>query len=442
MNKLLPKIEELIPITGHRNTFGESKMKNGFSTLDFITKLKIINDLVRQTMLVCKIPNPENEIIKMEGDSYTASIIAIKYLKEYGIGTKHELVLALKKPFQIVDENINNFVVLVSNEKNECYQFDCTPTVGYCHGKVQKIDDGLLYDKYYYINEKNNGILIKLRQAIYDLSNMDFPLSNNKIDEYETLLELSSKYSYFKNYNLEIKRLLYKNDEKVKDDFNYSHTLVQIENWKEELSYLIKSGMDLERQIELSQWINSEYIKYYPEQQKIVNICGNDVLFDQLTPRFFYENKLNCVIIKPSTFFINENDSTRKKFIGKNKIYGEYLSVLGGISKYGIRIMHVFHPDGYKYERSMLGPCDVFLINENTTRLKDIKNGIRTNLSANMNYKIVNWFDNKPFYWDPIIANFAHSTDNSCEVSCHYLSAFPEYQVMTRFMYPNPKLVF
>lgn len=442
MNNLLPRLDELFPITGNRNTFGESKMSRNFFTLDFITKLQIINDLVRQTMLISDIPNPKDEIAKMEGDSYTASIIAMEYLKECKIGAKYALVMALKKPFQIVDEDINNFVVLVSDDNNECYQFDCTPSIGYCHGKVQKIEDGLLYAEYYYIDENINNILLNLRQAIYDLSNMNVGIDDHKIKEYEHLIEISSEYACLKNYVLQLKRLLYKNKEEDNDNLNYECTLIQIEIWKEELAELIKYGTNLERQLELSQWITSEYVKYHSEHQKFVSIQGEEISFRKLTPRFFFENQLNCIIIKPSTFFINEVDSVRKNLIGKKNIYGEYLSVLGGRSKDGIRIMQIFHPDGYKYERSMLGICDIFLIHENAKKLKGKKMGIRTKLASNMNYKIIKWFDNKPFYWDPIIANFVHSTDNSCEVSCHYLAAYPEYQIMTRFMYPNPKLIF
>lgn len=442
MNNLLPRLDELIPIAGNRNTFGESKMSRNFSTLDFITKLQIINDLVRQTMLISNIPNPKDEMAKMQGDSYTASIIAIEYLKECGIGAKHALVMSLKKPFQIADENTNNFVVLVSDDNNECYQFDCTPSVGYCHGKVQKIDDGLLYAEYYYIDENINNILLNLRQAIYDLSSLAVVVNDDKIKEYESLIKISSEYICLKNYVFQLKRLLYNNKEENNNDLNYECTLIQIEIWKEELAELIKSGTNLERQLELSQWITSEYVKYHPEQQKFVSIQGEEIPFYKLTPRFFFEKQLNCVIIKPSTFFVNEVDSVRKSLIGKKNIYGEYLSVLGGRSKDGIRIMQIFHPDGYKYERSMLGICDIFLMHENTKKLQGKKIGIRTKLAINMDYKIVKWFDNKPFYWDPIIANFVHSTDNSCEVSCHYLSAYPEYQIMTRFMYPNPKLIF
>ena len=50
------------------------------------------------------------------------------------------------------------------------------------------------------------------------------------------------------------------------------------------------------------------------------------------------------------------------------------------------------------------------------------------------------WYDRKEIVWDPIITNLIHTTDDACEASMHYLSAYPEYQLMTRFMYPNPRL--
>ena len=53
----------------------------------------------------------------------------------------------------------------------------------------------------------------------------------------------------------------------------------------------------------------------------------------------------------------------------------------------------------------------------------------------------VMWFDNKLINWNPICLNFAHSSDDPCEACMGYTSLYPEYQVMTRFMYPNPLII-
>lgn len=38
--------------------------------------------------------------------------------------------------------------------------------------------------------------------------------------------------------------------------------------------------------------------------------------------------------------------------------------------------------------------------------------------------------------------NLVHSADNSAETCCHYQCGYPKSQLMTRFMYPNLKLIY
>ena len=68
------------------------------------------------------------------------------------------------------------------------------------------------------------------------------------------------------------------------------------------------------------------------------------------------------------------------------------------------------------------------------------KRALRKELGKNIVNHNVMWYDRKEIVWDPIITNLVHTTDDACEASMHYLSAYPEYQLMTRFMYPNPRL--
>ena len=69
MNKLLPEKEEILPITKEWSTFYESGFNTEFETLTFKTKLKIITDIVRQTILYDEFPNPQDEEINLIGDS-------------------------------------------------------------------------------------------------------------------------------------------------------------------------------------------------------------------------------------------------------------------------------------------------------------------------------------------------------------------------------------
>ncbi len=90
-----------------------------------------------------------------------------------------------------------------------------------------------------------------------------------------------------------------------------------------------------------------------------------------------------------------------------NSIHSVELNLLDG-QKYGIPIMNFFHPDGYKYSNKMNGFSNIFLVNESAENLLSRKRTI----------------------------------DNSCEACCNFQCNFLESQLMTRFMYPNPKLIF
>jgi len=98
------------------------------------------------------------------------------------------------------------------------------------------------------------------------------------------------------------------------------------------------------------------------------------------------------------------------------------------------------HTLGFEYERSMDGKADTFLVQESAESLYKKKKALRTELGKNIYNKEVEWFDGRKILWHPFVTNLIHSTDNPSEVALHYLMAYPEHQVMTRFMYPNPKL--
>lgn len=446
MKQLLPELQEIVPISGNRNTFGESKNPRNFETLNFQTKLQIINDIVRQTMLVEEFPDPKTEVEKMTGDSYTASVIAIEYLKKLEIGTNYKLMLAKKKPYELNNMNTTNFFVLIEDNNGKYYQFDCSPFVGYPYGKVQDIEKEYLYKEYYEIKGEAKKLLNALRQILFELHHNVY-INAKREKEILWIVEMSKKFEFLKVYYSKIQSFFQgkqKNNISMENK-NGGLPLMQIKLWEEELKSLITQNINIERQIELSQWINQEYSKQDSKLQKFAIIGDEKLPFSSLTPRYFYEKKLNCVIIKPSAYWIGQNDTIRTKMLEKDSddcILGEFETILGGKSKDGIRIMNIFHPDGYKYERSMYGPCNIFLIHESADILQIRKKKIRKTLSEKMAGTTTTWFDGKLFYWDPIIANFVHSTDNSCEVACHYVSPFPEYQLMTRYMYPNPRLKF
>lgn len=441
MNKLLPNIYELEPIFGNRDTFGETPFTRDFKNLSFKNKLQVANDLIRQTMLMTEIPNPETEVEEMRGDSYTASVVAMTYLKEMKLGRKHILVLARKKKYEIDTVTTKHFLVLVLDDKNEWYQFDCAPFVGYKCGKVEKISVERFYKEYYPVNKDMKDILYKLRTIQYDINKTGITNIDVKLT-----LDLAQKYQILQGYTSEIELLLGFTNSTIKDknsEIARLKLLNQIREWQYELNQLIQFNNDYERQIELSQCITQEWKKYNFSLERFF-INENEIIpLSYLTPRYFYEKKINAVIIKPSAYLIGVSSTIRESFLSHgNGAIAEYQTNFGAVSKDGIKIMRIFHPDGYKYERSMCGTCDVLLIKRKAKELQDIKHRLRDSLGKNLNGCNVTWFDGNPLKWNPIITNLVHSTDNSSETCCHYVSPFPEHQLMTRYMYPNLKLIF
>lgn len=110
MNTLLLSKDEFIPITNDRNTFADCSLTRNFELLTFQEKLQVINDIVRQTVLVEPIPNPKDEIETMKGDSYTASLVLIQYLKGLEIGKNHRNCLSQKKKFRYGKFSGNSFL--------------------------------------------------------------------------------------------------------------------------------------------------------------------------------------------------------------------------------------------------------------------------------------------------------------------------------------------
>lgn len=80
---------------------------------------------------------------------------------------------------------------------------------------------------------------------------------------------------------------------------------------------------------------------------------------------------------------------------------------------------------------------DIFVLKNN----KFFQCYINNNLIQKIAGHYVNWFDGSKMLWDPSLnTNMVHSTDDANETSIHFLTDYPEYQVFTRYNYPNPIL--
>lgn len=422
-SSLLPEKDDLFKITENWTTFSETPFQDDFVNLNEIDKLQIINDIVRQTMLFKRIPNPSKELNNLVGDSYTASIVSLNYLKHLKIGCNFRLALANNHNFN--RNSVTNEVVLLLDYNGITYYFNSSPYIGFGIGKVCRLDEQQYYEEIIELPDNEIEKINCMRKLLYKNKNCNITK--------EECLKLKSLL-------LELKEKKYSPYEIV-NTYNEIKFYNQMEVWKDELNELIALRKDYKRQIELAQSIINVELDRNLIMKRYTTIDGKVIPLSELSPRYFYENKLVAVCLKPSSYLIGINEEIKAKIVDGHKMTGNYMMSLGDKSPdLGLERMIFFHPHGNKYLRSMKGPNEMFLVHNSADSVNKIKKEIRNGYANDVKSTNVIWFDNKPIYWDPIITNLIHSTDDACETSLHYVSGFPEYSLMTRFMYPNPIL--
>ena len=437
MNSLLPKRDELVPITGDRNTFNDTPFQVDFDLLDFKTKLQIVNDLVRQTMMYSDHPNLLNDRETLIGDSYTACNVSKDYLQSLGLGCNYKVVLAIGKPFENEKATSTHCILLVDDDKGITYQFDATPLVGYKCGKVDVIDKRF-YQEYVSLNGEVQELYELLRKYNYLLSTKKF--DNKTIEDIIVLVNYCKKYDCLDGMIDKVNSQLLVNNISDRiilgtENVDKEKLFKLVREWYEELRTLIKEDRDLVRQIELTQLLESTSNSREPS----LVFEGREYPLSRLTPRFYYDNDLNVVMIKPSAYIFGWEDDVKNRFLKEGiEPIASYDPGFDVPTSYGIEKMKLFHSHGYKYIREMQGPSEMFLLRRSAEEIGDIKKDLRRELKREALKKDeVIWFDGKPIFWNPMCLNFTHTSDNPSEASMNYSVCYPEYQVMTRFMYPN-----
>lgn len=388
-NSLLPKKENIVPID-HEFFFRDNDFKGDFERLSFEKKLRIVNDLVRQTILPSTRPEPETHRKTGIGNCHTASLIAIEYLKSLGIGKNHRYVMARIKPFEPDDVLTKHSLVLLEDDNGITYQFDATPFVGYKYGSIAQINNERFYKEYIVIDKSISYLLDK----IFDLlvSDKKGLISDNNIDYYNSVFFESSKYEVLNGYTYSCSKALSKyqrneHDKKtiqevalrvnkyhhLASDYekkkNYREYLLfkQLKEWEEELNTLVIENRDYKRQLELIQMITQEKVFYDEYYEKKIILDGEEVHLSHMTPRFFYERNLHARLNRE----------------GKCSYSLSEFSIDTGIE-----------------------------VRKFTRILKDVKTISLGNEGLN-----------------PIESSFV------------YLTGFPEHQIMTQYMYPNKVLM-
>lgn len=453
MNSLLPKVNDLEPIVDSRQTFSETPFIREFYKLNDDEKLQILADIVRQTMIYEKNPNPLIDKKLLIGDDYTSSQVFINYLKSLNLFKNVQLVMVSNKK----NIDINNFYdchfsVLVSGVNNKTYLVDTTPDIGYGFGEVNEISIRDLYNKYIILDSNIISIIDTLRNDMYSINRGFY--HDKQIDNYKIVRKIFSnevfnglllKYyncvhaSSFDKFKAIMKtdffdKIDYINDVYLQNELN---KIKVIQSWYESLKKMTIQNNNLREQQRIAQYICSEL-----KLKKTITINDNVIELNHITPRLLWEYGYNVVIIKSSAYLVGIQASCEDFVISNRKnIIDSYMCNMGEMNMYGLRPMAYFHPHGLKYEFQMNGPNKIILVNEKARELNKRKHYIRDNMAKVIQNHFVNWFNDEKILWDTKLnTNLIHTTDDAVEASIHLLSGYPEYQTFTRYNYPNPVL--
>lgn len=466
MNELLPKIEELIAYTNENGTFYECGFNKNFNELTFQKKLEIVNDIVRQTILVNPFPDPQNHTKELSGDCYTAALASIEYLNLLQLGKNPRCVLCRKRTYDPSDITSKHIAILVDDEEGKKYLFDATPYVASKYGTVTELKkDNNFYEEYKTLSSDELGLIYFLKELLYKdkcgiLDQNEIPYYLQIISEamsYPILNGLSAQAYTTLGKRMQIKfeqDCLFAKASKLNPYSKYNDNYVantlkrtklveeQIKVWQLELNDLLLSKKDYKRQLELAQNIYQEMKRLDNRLEKYANINGKNLIMTNMTPRYFFDNDLNTIMIKPSAYFLGVRATIRERFLlrGQRALYEYFTNLSQPTDITKIKPMCFSHTLGDRYERSMDGTSDIILLKGKSDELYEKKRILRNELGKNLKFKEVTWYDNQKIKWEPWVTNLVHSTDNPSEASMHFMIGYPEQQVMTRFMYPNPKL--
>lgn len=467
MNKYFPKKEELKPITNTKSTFYECGFNTDFDTLEFKQKLQVLADIVRQSMKGVQHPDPQSDQETLYGNCHTSAIALMNYLKELNVGKNIKYVMCRKRSYDPADITSKHAAVLVDDEKGETYFVDPTAFVGFKYGVVQKLSNtDIAYEEYEELNNEKCDLMFYMRDFLYKASNN--LLKREEIKFYRDIMECALKYPILDGYNSQCFYYMGKQmDNKFDADIcyltaqkinPYSHffpadpqkvglktnlILEQIKKWKEELQELqLNNSTDYKRQLELATYIFQEMKLMDNSMDTKIPFEGKQRSVSHMTPRMMMEKGFNVAMIKSSAYHLGVSATIREALIkdAGQPIFEYKANVSEPRNITGIVPIIYMHPMGKENIRAYQGTSNIMLLKRPALELYKLKKQLRAELGKNINNQEVMWNDGEKILWQPFVTNLVHTTDNPSETVLHLLSGIPEQQLMTRFMYPNPKL--
>lgn len=474
---LLPTREQLQPITDPRSTFGETYFNKPYDELEFGDKLKVVADILRQSVLPEYYSDPTSEEATLTGDCHATSRLAAKYLKYLGVGETHDYAMVNRRPFDPEEKSYSKHAIaIVTDSDGKRWQLDSAPWMGYGYGSVcQEGASGQIIDDYTVINEEAMFIIDRIKD-LRILARTRHVLSDQEKDTYAEILKEGERYPHLVGFVGEgYAALALQSEGRLQQEFANKAILLdpyrganadiasfasdpepflvarsrlqeyterQCKVWEEELNDLLGSGRDndLERKLQLAQWIVNERKFADPSLAKLISVNGRMLPLTAITPRLLSEMQLNTAIIKPSAEFIGARSTVREQ-LRKQGIAAEYsMDPTNPTELTGITPLLFSHALAAEFERSYTGKNTVSLVSSNSERLLAIKKDLRRTIGNRVVGTQILWTDNRPIEWHPFSMNYLHTSDNPQEAALHFMFGFPEYAVMNRWMYPNPAL--
>lgn len=452
MKNYLPNVSALEPIRDTRKTFCDTPFVNEITKLSELDQLQIFTDIVRQTILYNRYPNPKADTQVLVGNDYTSSRVFMNYLRDTGAFDDYRLAIVSNRSG--IDDGIytsTHFVVLVKGHTGKTYVIDTTPGIGYGYGKAQLSEDNM-YQSFEIVTNSMREKLDNIYYDMYEIKHGRYTEEQiTRYKSYRSLFNRSELAGLFKEYyKVVMESKFIKLMNLITEDYfdytlvlealeeeNDEHVKATISTWQEELDILNKFDGNLKRKQELAQAIKKE-----TGNSVFAMTDGKYTSAEYMNPRFMWENGYNVIVIKPSSYLVGISASNREFMIpDRSKLITSYEANLGEPTESGLKPMAYFHPHGQKYEIQMTGPNDVLLVQDNATDLNDRKHIIRSTRAQVIDGHYVTWFNGEKVKWDPdLYTNLVHTTDDACEASIHFLAEYPEYQSFTRFNYPNPVL--
>jgi hypothetical protein len=422
---LLPKLDELLPIK--EGPFTDCGFSTSFSDLSLEKQLQILCDIVRQSIYPNGIPNPDNDIENMNGNCFTASYCFLDYIKRLNIGYNPRCVLARKRKFDGADVTTIHTMVLVDSLDGQIYQVDPTPFAGYKYGFVEEISKLRVYDEYVVIDDFIKEYLYSFRKIIYDNSVRQVDVS--KLDKYFKMCDIVEDIPILKGYAAIVLKILMKY---VDNEYDKNQIKKRIDNikpynknnesklmearerlnmqtllWLDELKKLQVSSSNIKRQLELAincvqenKWIDTSLEKY-------IDIGGKLIRASSINPRFFSEEEFILLLSNRS---LNKGEK-KLNFFGE-PLFSCHLNLFAPTEHTGI------YPLLYS----------LYYSNDSDIEINDKQIMLYKTSDLPNNYK------------ELLDENFK-LLDSPVECSLEFLTPYPEHQVMTRFMYPNPRLI-